>query len=126
MSAKASHDDLLELGAISDVEEHEELGLQSISDKSECTDGAGCVTQVLRRYSCGEERIWATVLSVMIASLPALLFGCTLGFPSPVLLDLMELDQQEYRFDTLLSDLFSVSTICILCSSTVEHQLCTA
>lgn len=59
---------------------------------------------------CGDERVWTPVLSVMVASLPALLFGCTLGFPSPVLLELMELDQEELRFDTLLSDLFSVST----------------
>lgn len=65
--------------------------------------------KIRRLFSCGDERVWATVLSVIVASLPALLFGCTLGFPSPVLLDLMELDQQEYQFDTLLSDLFSVS-----------------
>ena len=62
-----------------------------------------------RRLLCGEERVWAPLLSVMVASLPALLFGCTLGFPSPVLLNLMELDREEIRFDTLLSDLFSVS-----------------
>ena len=62
-----------------------------------------------RRSLCGEERVWSPVLSVMVASLPALLFGCTLGFPSPVLLDLMKLDQEKFRFDTLLSDLFSVS-----------------
>ena len=58
---------------------------------------------------CGEERVWAPLLSVMVASLPALLFGCTLGFPSPVLLNLMELDREEIRFGTVLSDLFSVS-----------------
>ena len=62
-----------------------------------------------RRLLCGEERVWAPLLSVIVASLPALLFGCTLGFPSPVLLNLMELDREEFRFDTLLSDLFSVS-----------------
>lgn len=60
---------------------------------------------------CGKERVWAPLLSVMVASLPALLFGCTLGFPSPVLLQLMELDREEIRFDTLLSDLFSVGWI---------------
>ena len=62
-----------------------------------------------RRLLCGEERVWAPLLSVMVASLPALLFGCTLGFPSPVLLNLMELDREEIRFGTFLSDLFSVS-----------------
>ena len=62
-----------------------------------------------RRLLCEEERVWSPVLSVMVASLPALLFGCTLGFPSPVLLDLMKLDEDEFRFDTLLSDIFSVS-----------------
>jgi hypothetical protein len=61
-----------------------------------------------QRLLC-EERVWAPLLSVMVASLPALLFGCTLGFPSPVLFYLMELDREEIRFNTLLSDLFSVS-----------------
>ena len=62
-----------------------------------------------RKLLCGEERVWAPLLSVMVVSLPALLFGCTLGFPSPVLLNLMQLDREEMRFGTLLSDLFSVS-----------------
>ena len=64
-----------------------------------------------QKLLCGEERVWSPVLSVMVASLPALLFGCTLGFPSPVLLDLMEQDQGEFRFDTVLSGLFSVSVV---------------
>ena len=67
-----------------------------------------------RTLLCGEERVWAPLLSVMVVSLPALLFGCTLGFPSPVLLNLMELDRKEMRFGTLLSDLFSVSWYTIL------------
>ena len=79
----------------------------SRSDHDEFQD---TLSQRRRLPLCGDERIWAPVLSVMVvASLPALLFGCTLGFPSPVLLDLMESDKQEFRFDTLLSDLFSVS-----------------
>ena len=81
-------------------EEHSEF---SSSGQEGGEDASG------RRLLCGEGRVWAPLLSVVVASLPALLFGCTLGFPSPVLLNLMELDREELRFGTLLSDLFSVS-----------------
>ena len=56
------------------------------------------------------ERIWTTLLFVTITSLPALLVGCTLGFPSIVLLDLKELEgRRDYQLSTLLSDVFGVS-----------------
>ena len=74
-----------------------------------------------RTLLCGEERVWAPLLSVMVASLPALLFGCTLGFPSPVLLNLMELDREEIRFGTVLSDLFSVSWLVLMITYNTMH-----
>ena len=55
------------------------------------------------------ERWWTTLLAVLVSSLLAVLFGCSLGFPSPVLLELSELPDSELRFDVLLSDIFSVS-----------------
>ena len=69
----------------------------------------GQSTQVQPKLGRGRERLWTTVLFVTIASLPALLVGCTLAFPSIALLDLSELEERpEYRLSTLLSDVFGV------------------
>ena len=69
----------------------------------------GQSTQVQPTGRHQSERIWTTVLFVTIASIPALLVGCTLGFPSIALLDLTELEEREdYKFNTLLSDIFGV------------------
>ena len=54
------------------------------------------------------ERLWSTTVSALIASIPALLVGFTIGYPSPALLDLGDLPE-DFRFNTLLSDLFGVS-----------------
>ena len=54
------------------------------------------------------ERLWSTALSVATVSTLSLLIGFTLGFPSSALLNLGDLPE-EYRFDTVLSDLFGVS-----------------
>ena len=56
------------------------------------------------------ERLWSTTISAFIASIPALLVGFTIGYPSPALLDLGDLPE-DFRFNTLLSDLFGVSCI---------------
>ena len=38
--------------------------------------------------------------------------GCTVSFPSAALLDLQELEtRQQYKFDTVLSDVFAVSEL---------------
>lgn len=51
-----------------------------------------------------------TVAFILVASVPALLVGCTVGFPSAALLDLQQLEARpEYKFDTVLSDVFAVS-----------------
>ena len=64
------------------------------------------------RLGRGRERLWTTVLFVTIASLPALLVGCTLAFPSIALLDLSELEERpDHRLGTLLSDVFGVRDI---------------
>ena len=56
------------------------------------------------------QRLWSIFLSAFVASLPALLVGCTLGFPSGALLDLVDLeDRPDFKFDTILSDVFGVS-----------------
>ncbi len=50
-----------------------------------------------------KERLWPTVLCAIASSGPSLVVGCTLGFPSAVLLDL--------NLDSKQSDLFGVSVI---------------
>ncbi len=57
------------------------------------------------------ERIWAVFVSAAISSLPALLVGCTLAFPSGALLDLTDLEpRKDFKFDSVLSDVFGVSS----------------
>ena len=70
----------------------------------------GQSTQVQPKKGRARERLWTTVLFVTIASLPALLVGCTLAFPSIALLDLSELEEREdFKLSILLSDVFGVS-----------------
>ncbi len=58
------------------------------------------------------ERVWSSAVSSLIAAIPALLVGFTIGFPSPVLTELTaDSVDQKYKFDYLMSDLFAVSNI---------------
>lgn len=55
-------------------------------------------------------RYWSTILSATVASIPALLVGCTLAFPSGALLDLVGLEERsDFKFDRALSNVFGVS-----------------
>ena len=50
-----------------------------------------------------------TVFFILVASVPALLVGCTVGFPSAALLDLQQLETRpQFKLDTVLSDVFAV------------------
>jgi hypothetical protein len=85
----------------------------------------GQSTQVQPKLGRARERLWSTVLFVMIASLPALLVGCTLAFPSIALLDLSELEERpDYKLSTLLSDVFGVRTIIIIMCAYNRHDQC--
>ena len=61
------------------------------------------------------ERIWSTCLSTLVASIPALLLGYTMVFPSSALLVLLDgwsegnLPSKDYQFSTELADVFGVS-----------------
>ncbi len=56
------------------------------------------------------QRLWTTVLSAIVACIPFLLVGCTLGFPSGALLDLTDLEERlEYKLTREQADLFGVS-----------------
>lgn len=47
---------------------------------------------------------------IMVTSIPALLVGCTLGFPSAAIIDLHDDEKRpDYRLNNLLSDVFGVS-----------------
>ena len=76
----------------------------------------GQSTQVQPKMGQARERLWTTVLFVTITSLPALLVGCTLAFPSIALLDLSELEEREdFKLSTLLSDVFGVRDSVCMC-----------
>lgn len=62
------------------------------------------------------ERFWSTCISTLVASIPALLIGYTIVFPSSALLVLLgswdgdgSLPSQSYQFSTVLLDVFGVS-----------------
>ena len=54
-------------------------------------------------------RLWSVFYSVLTTSLLSLLVGATLVFSSPVLVELTQLEDPEFRFNTLLSELFVVN-----------------
>ena len=54
------------------------------------------------------DRLWTTAISCIVATIPALLIGCTLGFPSVALFDLRALPP-EFELSTALLDVFIVS-----------------
>ncbi len=55
-------------------------------------------------------RLWSVVYSVLTTCLLALLIGATLSFSSPVLVELTQLEDPEFSFNTQLSDVFGVRT----------------
>ena len=58
------------------------------------------------------ERLWSTAIAAFVASIPALLVGYTLGFPSSALLDLTGNGTADipssYVFSSTLGDIFAV------------------
>ncbi len=81
-------------------------GYGSLKDAEVHTGSVQSVSPCLDR-----ERIWSVFVSAMVVSLPALLVGCTLAFPSGALLDLTDLEpRKNFKFDSVLSDIFGVSS----------------
>lgn len=63
------------------------------------------------------QRRWTVLLSTIVACIPFVLAGCTLGFPSGALLDLINLeDRPGYKLSTELADVFGVRRKHILCT----------
>ncbi len=55
------------------------------------------------------QRLWTVMLSVVVACIPFLLAGCTLGFPSGALLDLTDLEERtDFKLTRQQADLFGV------------------
>ena len=73
------------------------------------------------RFFGTRERLWSAGVSSLVASIPALLIGYTIAFPSSALPVLMggwaegRLPGREYQFNTRLSDFFGVSLKCTHC-----------
>lgn len=59
------------------------------------------------------ERLWSTALSALVASIPSLLVGYTIGYASSAILDLTGRGTahlpKDYRFSPRQSELFAVS-----------------
>lgn len=53
-------------------------------------------------------RLCTVVYSILTACVMSLLVGVTLSYSSPVLLELTQLSDQEFRLNTQLADLFGV------------------
>ena len=54
-------------------------------------------------------RLWTVVYPVLTVCLASVLIGNTIGFSSPALLELQQLEDPELQLNTELSDLFGVS-----------------
>ncbi len=69
-------------------------------------------------------RFWSVLYSTITSCLLTLLVGATLAFSSPVLLELTQLSDPDFRFNTRLSNLFGVrgSLEVIMLSSIVSRE----
>lgn len=87
----------------------------SQSDATTTTSEDRKKKSLVQKFLVSEERRWSVFVSAVIAAIPALLFGVTLGFPSNAILDLTG-DATELPQEYLLSNegvmlsLFVVST----------------
>ena len=78
-----------------------------LSQTNECSE---VYSEVAVKPKKVRQRLWTVVLSAIVACIPFLLVGCTLGFPSGALLDLTDLeDRPDYKLSRELADLFGVS-----------------
>ncbi len=59
-------------------------------------------------------RIWTILLSIFTATAMTFIAGSINGFTSPALVELTQLQDEELKFDTTLSDIFGVSiNVCV-------------
>ena len=58
---------------------------------------------------CAGVRLWSTIYSVLTSAILSFLVGITLSYSSPALLELTQLENQDFRFGSTLSDIFGVS-----------------
>ena len=77
--------------------------------KNELGEGDGNINKVTVKPKKVRQRLWTTVLSAIVACIPFLLVGCTLGFPSGALLDLTDLEERtDFKLTREQADLFGV------------------
>ena len=84
-------------------------------DSSSCTASLEPTERTgswLRNCCCprhsSELRLWTVLHAVLTASIMTFLVGITLAFSSPALLELTQLQDLQFRFNTGLADLFGV------------------
>lgn len=75
-------------------------------------NGVESETVTVARTKEVRQRYWTVILSAIVACIPFLLVGCTLGFPSGALLDLTDLEARpDYKLSRELEDIFGVRNL---------------
>ncbi len=82
-----------------------DLSLSSVNIRSTTKEA------VKNKPIIGELRVWTVLHSVFTAATMTFLAGSVNGFTSPALLELTQHEDEDYKFDTTLSDVFGVSSI---------------
>jgi len=67
-----------------------------------------CVRNCCTNFCSSELRLWTVLQAVLIACIMTFLVGVTLAFSSPALIELTQLQDLQFRFNTGLADLFGV------------------
>ena len=88
----------------------DDKGSSSVGNSDSRDNGTAAEVETKKRP---RERLWATALAALVAAVPALLVGYTIGFPSSALLDLTGDPAagipSDYVFSSTLADVFAVN-----------------
>ncbi len=91
-----------------EVKPHSSHEVYSQSDVAVQDSATNPTKSCCRSICCSDLRLWTVLHAVLTACMMAFLVGITLTYSSPVLLELTQLRDPQFRFDTGLADLFGV------------------
>ena len=132
MEGEGTGDDVCRMASINQFGAEEDHGQMAVFEDADANETPELIqhsstatprtaSALGRFFGTRRERLWSTGVSSLVASIPALLIGYTIAFPSSALPVLMggwaegRLPGREYQFNTRLSDLFGVSVKCTHC-----------
>ena len=104
--------DELKASEASEPEASAESG-EPITEQSPTTDPASLAVEGAEKLQARRARLWSVLYCVLTACVMSLMVGATLAFSSPVLLELTQLQDPQFRFNVRLSDIFGVSNYTI-------------